>query len=356
MKKILFVAAALGGGGAERVMLNLANALYDKGNDVVILQTTIDKKAKYSINDGIVVESIKCEYKNKIRRIWFKYKQIRRYIKKYSDYTVVSFLPDVNIYCILASIGVNNRVVVSERNDPAREPGSILVRKIRDISYKWADYVVFQTKDAQQYFEKKIQKKSCVIPNPLVNSQLPFLNFNEKRKNVIVMVCRVKPQKNVEMMIDAVNLIKGELGDYKVEIYGDGNLYRDNIKKKTKELGIDNIVKFMGPSKNVYDVMKNSKIYVSTSDYEGISNTMLEALAIGLPSIVTDCPIGGARMFINNNKNGILVPVGDSKKLSYEIIRLINDEKLQQRLSSNSIKNRKILDIDIISQKWLEIL
>lgn len=81
MKKILFVAAALGGGGAERVMLNLANALYDKGNDVVILQTTIDKKAKYSINDGIVVESIKCEYKNKIRRIWFKYKQIRRYIK-----------------------------------------------------------------------------------------------------------------------------------------------------------------------------------------------------------------------------------------------------------------------------------
>lgn len=358
MKKVLFVAATLGGGGAERVMLNLANAMYEKGNDVVVLQTAVDKNpnAKYAIDEGIIVENIKCNYTNKIKRILYKYQHIKKFLKKYERYTVVSFLPDVNIYCILASIGLKNRIVVSERNDPNREPGKALVRKIRDISYNLADYIVFQTKDAQNYFSKRISEKSCIIPNPLMNSQIPILNFEEDRRNVIIMVCRVKPQKNVKMMVDAINLIKEELGDYTVEIYGDGNLYRDNLIKRTKELGIDNIVKFMGSSNNIYDIMKKSKIYVSTSDYEGISNTMLEALAIGLPSIVTDCPIGGAKMFINNNENGILIPVGDSKRLADELIRLIKDEELQRRLSSNSIRIREKLDISIICEQWLAVL
>lgn len=358
MKKVLFVAATLGGGGAERVMLNLANAIERKGNDVVILQTAIDKNPdiNYKISDRITVENIACKYTNKIKRICYKLKRIRNMIKKYKDYTVVSFLPDVNIYCIFACIGLSNRVIVSERNDPNREPGRAWLRKIRDISYFLADYIVFQTKDAQLYFNRNMQKKSSIIPNPLMNAELPLIQFDAPRRNVIIMVCRIKPQKNVGMLVEAINYIKDKLENYTVEIYGDGNLYRDTLVKKVEEYGLENKIQFMGPTKYVYDIMKDSRIYVSTSDYEGISNTMLEALAIGVPSIVTDCPIGGAKMFIKHDENGILVPVGDYKRLGDELVRLINDVELQRKFSCNSIKIRNELGIDIISQKWLDIL
>lgn len=358
MKKILFVAATLGGGGAERVMLNLANAISAKGNDVVILQTAADKNPDmmYSVEESIRIEKIECRYKKKLFRNIYKLGKTRSFLKKYKGYTVVSFLPDVSMYCIVANIGVGNKIVLSERNDPNREPGSRLLRKIRDFIYRFSDFVVFQTKDAQDYFCDTVKVKSAIIPNPLVNEKIPFLKFDSKRRKVIIMVCRVKPQKNVGMMIEAINSIKDKMDGYTVEIYGDGNLHRDMLKQRIVELGLEDIISFMGPSNKIYEVMQEASIFVSTSDYEGISNTMLEALAIGLPSIVTDCPIGGAKMFIENNTNGILVPVGNSCCLAKELLRLMQDTELQRKLSENAIAIRKQLDIETICNKWLAIL
>lgn len=358
MKKIIFVAATLGGGGAERVMLNLANTAVEKGCEVVVIRTAQSGNTKmdYLIAPEIKLENINCNYSKKVLRIIYKLRHIRKIIKKYKDYTVISFLPDVNIYSILACVGLKNKVIVSERNDPNKEPGSSFVRKVRDVVYKYADYIVFQTYDAQKYFCEKIQKKSCIIPNPINISQLPPIQSKRNVRDVIIMVCRIKPQKNVGMLIDAINEIKDKLGNTTVELYGDGSLYRDRMKEKTKEYGLEDIIKFMGPSKDVYNIMNNAKIYISTSDYEGISNTMLEALAIGTPCIVTDCPIGGAKMFIQNGVNGILVPVGDYKRLGKEIIKLLSDEKLCEEFSNNSVKIREQLDLNIITDKWLDLV
>lgn len=358
MKKIIFVAATLGGGGSERVMLNLANKMYDKGNKVVMLQTSGKGKRNnaYRLHEGIKIEFAVSVHKNKLLRIIDKTKQIRKIFKKYTGYTIISFLPDVNMYSIIASGCLNNKIIVSERNDPNKEPGNPQLRKIRNLLYKFADHIVFQTADAQQYFGNKIQKKSSIIPNPLNLDELPINAGNIKKRNEAIMVCRVKPQKNIEMLIDAVNEIKEELKGFTFKIYGDGNLYRDKMKDKIREKKLESLIQFMGPTTDVYSKMLESKIYISTSEYEGISNTMLEAMALGVPSIITDCPIGGAKMFIKHNENGILVPVGDYKKLSDEILRLINDEELQKKFSQTSIKIREQLDLNIITNKWLEIV
>ena len=358
MKKIMFVAATLGGGGAERVMLNLANKMYEKGHSVVVIKTAIEKnpKAIYGLNPNIEVKKIQSEYQNKIARIVDKLRKLRCIFKQYPGYTIVSFLPDINIYSIFASKGLKNKIVVSERNDPNKEPNNSFVRHLRNFSYHMADYVVFQTFDAQAYFAKKIREKSCIIPNPLNLEELPLPNAGREKRNVIIMVCRVKPQKNIEMMIEAISKFRNAIGDTTVEIYGDGNLYRDRMKEKVSSYGLEDIIKFMDSTNDIYSVMEKSKIYVSTSDYEGISNTMLEALAIGVPSIVTDCPIGGARMFIKHNYNGILVPVNDYERLGNEIIRLLNDESLQRQFSANSIAVRNELDLNIIADKWLKVL
>ena len=358
MKKLLFVAATLGGGGAERVMLNLVNECQEKGNEVVVLRTSSKGKidAEYNLNKNINVISFDSKYKNKGLRVIDKLIQFRKTFKKYKGYTIISFLPDINIYSIIASRGLKNRIVVSERNDPNREPANKIIRMVRDWIYKYVDYIVFQTYDAQKYFPEKIQKKSIVIPNPLNLKELPLDQQHSFDNNKIIMVCRVKPQKNIAMLINAIDDIKYCLDGTKVEIYGDGNLYRDRMKDMVKEKGLDKVIKFMGPSSDVYSKMLESTIYISTSHYEGLSNTMLEALALGVPSIVTDCPIGGAKMFITNNENGILVPCDDYKNLGEEILRLLNDRSLQEKFSVNSIKIRKQLDLNIIADKWLEVL
>lgn len=358
MKKVLFVAATLGGGGAERVMLNLANKMKEKGLEVVVLKTADEKNphATYGLNPEITIEKIGSKHTGKLLRVIDKFTQFRKLFRMYSEYTIISFLPDVNIYSIAASRGLGNRVIVSERNDPAREPSSRFVRILRDYFYKFADYIVFQTKDAQRCFCKRIRDKSGIIPNPLDLDQLPQPEIDCEKRDAIIMVCRVKPQKNIGMMIDAVSKIDNQMGSTTVEIYGDGNLYRNNMQKRISELGLDSRIKFMGPSREIYSIMKTAKIYVSTSDYEGISNTMLEALALGVPTIVTDCPIGGARMFVENNVNGILVPVGDSDALARELLRLLNDTELQRTFSNNSILIRNELDLNLIADKWIDIV
>lgn len=358
MKKILFVTATLGGGGAERVMLNLANKMAAKGHQVSIVKTAPEKNpnAVYPLDPAITLEVIQTQHTQKLLRIADKLIQFRRVFRRYKDYTVVSFLPDVNIYCILAHWGLGIRVVVSERNDPTREPNRAFVRRVRDWAYRYADYVVFQTPDAQAYFCEKIRRKSCVIPNPLNLEELPAPALDQEKRDMMIMVCRVKPQKNVGLLIDAIDRIRDSLGSTVVEIYGDGNLYRDTMKQKVADLGLEDRIRFMGPSNNIYEIMCRAKIYISTSDYEGISNTMLEALALGVPSIVTDCPIGGARMFIRPDVNGILVPVGDVQALADQIKRLLHDEQLQKKLAANAVSIRQQLDLNDIAEQWLERL
>lgn len=97
-------------------------------------------------------------------------------------------------------------------------------------------------------------------------------------------------------------------------------------------------------------------IHVSSSDYEGISNSMLEALAIGLPCICTDCPVGGAKMVIKNNINGILIPVGDQKALEQKMILLAENDELIEKLSQNAVKIRTKLSISNIADEWISFI
>lgn len=97
-------------------------------------------------------------------------------------------------------------------------------------------------------------------------------------------------------------------------------------------------------------------MYVSTSDYEGISNSMLEALGIGLPAICTDCPVGGAKMAIKDGINGILTPVDDVNGLVEQMDRLYNNKELALTLSKNAVNSMKNFDVNKIVARWLSLV
>ncbi len=224
---------------------------------------------------------------------------------------------------------VKNRIVFSERNNPRKVPIGWHQQALRNFAFRFADALVFQTEDARSYFPESVQKRGVIIPNP-INGKLPPPIEGEREKTIVT-ACRLHPQKNLPMMINAFSMLADEFPEYKLVIYGQGVL-EDELRAQIKALNLENRILLPGFASNILEKVAPCSMYVSSSDFEGISNSMLEALGMGLPAVVTDCPVGGARMVINSGENGILVPVGDTKAM-YEAMRsILKDTAIADRM------------------------
>ena len=350
MKKILFVIGTLDNGGAERVVSLLAGELSKRGYKVSIL-TIINGKVNYKLEDGVKVIHISLRgkgIKRNLRRIIALRKEIRK------NDIVISFLAVINMATLLASIGLRKRVIISERNDPAKEPGNKYGRVVRNLMYKYfhCDLFVFQTNDACNYFSNSIKKKSVIIPNPIIDLPEPFTG---NRKKSIVTIARLEPQKNLKLLLKCFSTVSRKHPDYSLDIYGKGPQL-NGLQEYARTLQIQEKVIFHGFVKNVHEEIRNAQLYVMSSDYEGISNGMLEALGLGLPVIATDCPIGGARMFIKNGVNGILVPVGNEKELTEAMFKLIEEPKIREKIGNSALDIRKKLNLQHIATLWERII
>ena len=164
--------------------------------------------------------------------------------------------------------------------------------------------------------------------------------------------CRIEPQKNLKLLINAFAKVLSEFPEYTLDIYGEGS-EKETLKEYVKKLGIDEKVIFHNFSVNIHQEILKAAVFVSSSDFEGISNSMLEAMAIGIPTICTDCPPGGARATIRNEENGILVPVGSVEELTTAIKKVLSSEELMKKLSINSSKIKEELNVKNIAEKWL---
>lgn len=349
MKRIAVVSHGTSGGGAERVSTILANYLVDQGYEVYFYAVYSDKRGYY-LNEKIHYEY--CSVTGRIglvRQIQRCFK-VRKFILKNKIETMYSFLGRE------AMLLVGNhklKKIHSLRNDPNRVFNKGFQKIIRDVVYADADNVVFQTPDGRVYFSKKIQEKGVVIPNPL-KPDLPYWN-PEKHEKVIIAAGRLDAQKNFQMLLEAFEMFSEKIDGYILRIFGDGEL-KEELKNYAESLGIGNKVEFPGFSNDIHQKMIESEIYVSSSDYEGVSNSMLEALAIGIPSVCTDCPVGGPKMFIQDGKSGFLTPVGDAQKLAQKLIILAEDKELQKKFSKSSVAIREVLDVETICNEWLKLV
>lgn len=360
MKKVVIATATLGGGGAERAFINIANKLSEMGVEVKIMASGSRSVEPYRINSCIKVDRIVSLKSNKILKIIDKLNKFRKYFKQHKDYTFISFFPDVSAYCILASWGLRVRNIVSERNDPNTIPRKRYMKLIRNLAFRYASYCVFQTEDAKNYFGSSVRGKSIIISNPINTAILPIPNSIEKRKDIIIAVGRVVPQKNFGLLIRSWAMIADEFPSWQVHIYGDttyrNGIFTKELSEEIRKLNVEGRIIFMGFSNEIYSKMNEASIYVSTSDFEGMSNTMLEAMSIGTPTIATDCPIGGARTIIEDGKNGILIRVGDEVGLVLSLRELILDADKRRRLSNEGVKLRDSLDIATVCKYWIEII
>lgn len=354
MKKIVFVIGIMGNGGAERVIANLSNLFSAKKYQIDII-TIFGSRQDYQLDKNVKLHPIICKNSFRLLRPIERIFLIRKLIKEINPEVVISFLADVNIHTIFAMKGLKTKLIVSERNDPRRDPQQSWIRKIRDIVYRSVDGIVFQTLDAKEYFDKILSQKTKIeiIENPL-KENLPFYEGKNGNREFIT-ACRLNPQKNLYLMLDSLKKVNEEGEACSLKIYGEGPL-KEKLNKYILDNNLSSIVTLCGFEKNIHEKMKMAAGFIISSDYEGISNSMLEALAIGVPVIATDCPVGGARMYIKSGISGYLVPCRNVELLTKAIKDVLSDRKKAIQMGKNATLIRERLNVNVIADKWLEFI
>lgn len=347
MKKITFFLGSLGRGGAERVISNLSQDYARRGWETNIC-LLLSYKVQYPLDTSTDVIDLTGGTASRTLRIPYWVKEIRQFIKVEKPDYIIAFAARINILVLLACIGLDTRIIISERNDPRFDGRGRIVNFLTMLLYPRAHCLVFQTKRAQEYFSERIKKKSCVIPNPVTIDQV-VSSIKEKK---IVNVGRLTPQKNQKLLLSAFARIVTYHKDYILEIYGSGEL-RNDLINHSKELGIYDHVFLKGIVSNIHECISNAEIFVLTSNYEGLSNALLEAMMMGLPCISTNC--SGIAEYIDDGVNGILVPISDEDSLVNALNRLINNPKLRENIAQTASTSMKSLSSCCINNRWKEL-
>ena len=139
--------------------------------------------------------------------------------------------------------------------------------------------------------------------------------------------------------------------DYTLRIYGRGE-ERDNLIAVIKEKRLEKSVILEDFATDVHERIRDAAMFVCSSDFEGLSNSMLEAMAIGLPCVCTDCEGGGARMMIRDHENGLLVPMRDEQALYSAMKEIVETPVMAQQLSREAAKVRDQLSLEKIADQW----
>lgn len=348
MKNIVFVMNNIGDGGAERVGVTVAKYLAAHDNNVYIAKmfSAYNDYSVEGIKEIITLPNAKNKYiKHLIRLLLFS----RFYDRKKIDTVIVMGVGDMMIhYFRKTHPGVN--LILSERNDPVSQYSvdKVLGKRVNTFLEE-ANHVVFQTEDAKAYFSPEVQAKGVIIPNP-IKQDLPE-PFKGKRRKEIVNFCRLNKQKNLPLLFEAFEKIHAQFPEYTLKIYGRGEL-REELERYIRKNKQDTYIIIEDFAKDIHERIRDAAMYVSSSDFEGISNSMIEAMAIGLPVVCTDCPAGGARMMIKNGENGLLVPVRDAEALYQAMKYIIEHPDKAELISQESVLIKERLSEEKICQRW----
>jgi len=340
-------------GGAERVMANLADYLHERGYRVILV-TTYRREEEYPVSEGIcriISEPEERELgKGRIKNLFVRFGKLRRIWKEQKPDVILSFIGKSNFRAILSSFGLGIPVAVSVRSQPAREYGTPIMRFLaRTLFYK-ADGVILQTRECFSFFPKGIRKKAVILKNP-INPLFFRERYRGEREKTIVTVGRVDENKNHRMLIDAFSRLAEEFPDYKLIIYGDGD-QRQKLLSLVEELEMQGRIFLPGNVENVPEVIYKTRVFVLSSNKEGMPNALIEAMVMGLTVVSTDCPCGGPAELIDHGVNGLLTPVGDEKSMKENLQFVLKNMQIADSMGEKASITGEIYHPSKVLGEW----
>jgi glycosyltransferase involved in cell wall biosynthesis len=393
-KRLALVISHLGPGGAQRVVANAVNVLAERGIELHLVMFTeradgyqIDPRAKCHIwsrrkhapgalnfspenGDAEIPAAKGAHRKHRLEllrqlvpsSLAFSFEIIRiaawlrRTIQTIEPDAVLSFLTQTNILTVLATRGLNTHIVISERNDPRRQRHRPRVELLRRVAYRWADVVTANSKGALTALENFVpREKLAFLPNPLLMSST-IDNVRNFGAPTVVTVGRLVNQKGIDVLLIAWAKIAKAIPNWRLAIVGGGPL-ADNLKDLAVKLGIESSVDWFGQVSDPLPFLRGAEVFVLTSRFEGTPNALLEAMACGLPSVVSDASPGPCELVgTDETAAGLIVPVEDVGATGDAIISLANDETLRRRFGLAAQERARDHEADRAIKVWLRLL
>ena len=347
--KISFFVGSLSRGGAERVISILANDYCQRGWDVdvvLLLKNTV----AYPVDSRIRIVDLAPASGGYAQNALSWLAGIRRYLRREKPDRVVSFVGRINALVLTAAVGMKLPIIVSERNDPKHDNRGAVMLWYCNMIYHLASKVVFQTQYEKSCFTKSLEPKSFVIPNPVAIHALRDADPDP----VVVTAGRLMTQKNQAMLIRAMARIHQKYPYVKCRIYGEGAL-RETLQAQIDDLNLRNVVSLEGNVADIHEKMAPCSIFALTSNYEGLSNALIEAMMMGLPCVTTDYP--GVRELVEDKKTGLVIPLDDDGALADAISRLIeNKDNCANTISQSGKTYAERFRKEVVLQQWCSVI
>lgn len=342
-KKICIAIHGLSHAGAERVAASWANYLARQGHDVFILVYAVTGNT-YSLDPGVRVVPVE-----ETREEFFqlaKHKQllrIRKIIRKERPETIICFLPKMQIMMMLATLGIRVKRVETVRNNPWVDKDVVGKRFLWNLCFCRSNAIIVQTKEQSTYFPKRLQKKCVVISNPISADFVKNRKaYGDEEIKKFVAVARINTQKNYPMMIRAFTKVAGQNPACTLDIYGAGSPEAvGDLQELINRLGMEHNIYLRGWTRDISSLLTTYDAFLMSSDYEGMPNALLEAMASGLICLSTDCKTGPKDM-IDSGKSGFLAKTGDEEFFAEGIMKITRLD-MQQRIAMGAAAREKIL-------------
>jgi glycosyltransferase involved in cell wall biosynthesis len=345
-------------GGAERAVSYLSRMLAKEGHEIHLVSfynyQNIDNV--YGEYEGVTYHYLNQDIdKRKASRLREAVTLLSQVVSAISPDVIVAMTSYYGMIAYFAAYGKAIPVIVSERNNPrSLNRLNWMKRALFKYIYRRCDGSVFQTEKIRQFYFPK-SHQGVVIPNAIVIESLPEPKSSYNTTKSFVFVGRLVSEKNIFLLLDAVCAVRETHPDYKLFIYGDGYL-RNDISKYIESKKQGSHIVLRGVSDNVFALFEEHDIFVMSSDSEGMPNALIEAMAMGMPVIATDCDGGGAAELITSGENGLLVEKGNVSRLTDALMYMIERPEEAVRMGTKASDIRKKLDSKLIARKWNEYI
>lgn len=342
---ITFLTASLGSGGAERVVSLLANRMAAMGHQVEIICLLYDDIYYKTVSEvKLTVVPRECPG-NLAKRLWW----LRGYVMRSETDVCIAFTEGVYCATICSLLGTKIPVIASERLDPSAM--SWQRNLLKKIFLPRADWLVVQTEHIKRFFKGNMARKTSIILNP-VNDQVFHITPCEK-ENTIISVARLFPQKSQHVLIEAFAQVSNRFPDWKLVIYGEGPR-RKSLQLIIERLQLTGRVLLPGRTEKVIDKLNQAKIFALSSEYEGLSNAMLEAVCVGLPIVSTR--VSGTDELVQDGVNGYVVDTGNVKAIAQALERLMENGQMIEQFGNESKRLAEQFRLDTIVHEWLRLI
>lgn len=361
--RVLLFIHSLHGGGAERVAADLSAHWAGMGREVMVVTQASAEGDVYTLHPKVRREVLHTAGEGGgLRGIWSNVQRVRalrRVVKSFRPDIVLGMMTTASVLSVLACAGLSCRVIATEHTHPPSQTLSGFWQRLRRLTYPRAASVVALTRGTADWLAQHVPgSKLAVIPNP-VHFPLPRAEpvltpvSGDGRKRLLA-VGRLHADKGFDLLIQAYAKLAASHPDWDLVILGEGD-ERRALEAQAREAGLASRIFMPGRAGNVGDWYDSADLYVLTSRFEGLSNTLLESMASGLAAVSFDCDTG-PREIIREDVDGVLVrPNGDVPALCKALDAVMRNDADRVRMAQAATDVRDRFSAARVLQKWQEL-